>query len=333
MSGYIGILGEMETFDNQLWEKPRENESKFYVDTPFQRTLITEDEKDYSIGDIELRGYGSTWMKDRDDEYVSEDAFQEDLPLYLRKNPIMLWQHNRERPIGQVKNAEVDQNGLGVLGWQPVPHEREPDWKHLAYHSVKSGIVRTFSIGGFFERELKRKKTVISRVRLMEISVVSIPANPDSIFEAAVKAVKGSGSRPRLTSKHVDQMTQILGAREMTDPELLIMNEMQLRGRYDELVEYYGRCGKRAPEYEEWHELAKETLSSKGLEALRGRGPRVVNFMRKVQGVAPATDEELKKGRVLSAKNEENLKRAAELINTVVASVDPRTTEEEEDAI
>lgn len=318
-------MEQLKTTD--IWLPMHENETRFFVDTPFARKIVDgADVPDDEKGALELMGYGSTWVEDRDEEYVAPDAFDHDLEAYLQKNPIMLWQHDLHQPIGQVRQATVDENGLGVSGWQPRPEEREPDWKHLAYHSVKKGIVKTFSIGGYFERDIRKvagkSRSVINRVRLMELSVVSIPSNPDSIFEAAIKSINGGSRRPELTVRHVQQMTQLLGCREMTDPELLLMNEKQRYERYEELAAYYRKTGRRPPEYEEYHELAKEVLGSQGIN-VGGPAKRMIAFMQRVNGYVPEEPkpQQEKAGRAISRKNEDKLSTASSLIVEVLESI------------
>lgn len=287
-----------------LWRKAEDGEEKFYADVPFTREIVGEGKAvlDESLtseakkGDIITRGYGSTWGEDRDQEFVHPNAFDESLPGFLADNPMMLWQHNMDWPLGKYLDAATDRFGLDMLGLVPAPADREPDWRHLAYHSIARGIVRTKSIGGYFRRKYDPDldRLWIIKVDLMETSIVSIPANAASIFEAAVKCVNGESHRAALTQQHIDQMSQILGVMPMTDPELLSMNERGLRERYDHLSAHYVRCGRKAPEYEEWHELAKDVFSSKGLAALHGGGTRVVAFLRKVQGhVLPDGSEEV----------------------------------------
>lgn len=302
----------------RLWTPaPFENAIKFYVDAPMQRTVVDAKDGDSNAGDIITKGYGSTWVQDRDEEYVHPNAFDDTLTPFLEKNPMMLWQHNMDWPLGNFKKAWTDDWGLYMEGVIPKVEDREPDWKHLAYHSVAKGIVRTKSIGGFFQRMVdEAERWWIMKVALMETSIVSIPSNPESIFEAAVKTIKG-GTRPTLTPRHIEQMLQILGANEMTDPELLTMNEKGLRGRYDELSAFYRKCGKNPPEYEEWHELVKDTASAKGLEALRPQATKVIAFMQKAHGHTV----EVRRGRTLSKKNEEKLVSAQALIDEVVSSV------------
>lgn len=314
-----------------VWDKPQEGWTRFYVDHPFDRNVADEPitvqkaakELQIQKGDIQTTGYASTWVKDRDEEYVHPNAFDETLDPFLAKNPMMLWQHSTDWPLGKYTEGSIDQWGLRSDGLIPKVEDREPDWKHLAYHSVAKGIVKTHSIGGYMEREFDRDRVSIRKVHLMEISIVSIPANPESIFEAAVKAVTGASHRPALTQRHIQQMTQILGASEMTDPELLAMNEKQRRLRYDDLASFYLKCGKKAPEYEEWNELVKEAATSEGLAGLRPVATKTIAFMRRVQGHAPPTDEEVdnKLGRTISAKNEDRLRQAKSLIDDILEDV------------
>lgn len=329
----IDEIKDARDLASEAWDKPKEGWVRFYVDHPFDRKLAASDDelviktpfREYVVqkGDVQTSGYASTWVKDRDDEYVHPNAFDETLEPFLAKNPMMLWQHDTNFPLGNYTGGEIDQWGLRSDGLIPKVEDREPDWKHLAYHSVAKGIVRTHSIGGYMEREFDRDRVSIRKVHLMEISIVSIPANPESLFEAAVKAVEGVSSRPMLTQRHINQMTQILGAADMTDPELLSMNEKQRRDRYDSLAAFYLSCGKKAPEYDEWNELVKEAATSEGLKGIRPVATKTIAFMRRVQGLAPPTDEEIdtKLGRTISAKNEDRLRQAKNLLDEILDDV------------
>jgi HK97 family phage prohead protease len=336
MKNHDASLKQISERGEAAWDKPGDGWVKFYVDHPFDRR-VAENEKSFSTGrkeftvskgDIQTSGYASTWVKDRDEEYVHPAAFDETLEPFLGKNPMMLWQHNPDWPLGTYTDAAIDQWGLRSEGLIRKVEDREPDWKHLAYHSVAKGVVRTHSIGGYFERDYDGERLWIKKVHLMEVSIVSIPANPESIFEAAVKAATDTSRRPSLTQKHIQQMMQLLGAAEMTDPELLAMNEQQRVKRYEEIAAYYVKCGKNPPEYEEWNELVKESVTSSGLAGIRPVATRTIAFMRRVQGVAPPTDDDIKRGRKLSAKNEDRIRGAMNLLGEVLEEVDEMEDEE-----
>jgi HK97 family phage prohead protease len=289
----------------------------FTVDIPFTKTL-PDDEKARQAGDLILRGYASTWVEDRDGEYVDPGAFDESLPKYLAKNPIILWQHEQKMPIATATEASVDGNGLTVAVLMSKPDTHQPDWLHHAYQSIKSGIVRTFSIGGFFEREFVMGRAVIKKVELMEISVVSIPSNPDSIFEAAAKAVQGGSRRPRLLDGHLKQMRQIIGVEEITDPELAIMSAAERVQRYKLLSEAFRKAGRMPPAIDEWHKLNGEMDTIGTRDQAIDLTQRMISLVQKVHGEAYLE----KGGRVLSRVNESKLREVREVLDGMNSKID-----------
>lgn len=279
----------------------------FHVDIPFTKAATID-----AKGNLELVGYASTWVLDRDGEYIDPRAFDDSLPAFLAKNPILLWQHNMDWPLGQIVEAKIDANGLLVRAIVRKPSDSEERWKISAYNDIAAGIVRTFSIGGFFTRDFAAGRILVTEIELLEISVVSIPSNPDSIFEAAQKALHG-GLRPTLPQKAVDQMQQLLGLRVTTDPELVLLQRRgagALGERYELLSGLYRKAGKLPPGREVWDEAQSEPDPRKRLL-------RVVDAMELVSGRV-----DLKAGRVLSKANEGKLRQAAELITGVLAQLD-----------
>src|SRR6476646_475007 len=101
----------------------RIDRKRFCVDVPF--TIVPDSKAvNAKAGDLELDGYASTWMEDRDGETVDQGAFTQDLAQYM-ENPVYLWQHNQDWPIGSIKTATVDDNGLRVkvVVTKPTPGE------------------------------------------------------------------------------------------------------------------------------------------------------------------------------------------------------------------
>ena len=303
--------------------------SKFYVDTPL--TKAAESPR----GDLKLLGYASTWSLDRDNEIVQEKAFDGTIDRYLRDNPILLWQHDLERPIGRVEAATVDRHGLHVRADVPKPGDKEPDWAHLAYNKIQAGIVKTFSIGGYFKKEKgKDRKNYITGVDLFEISVVSVPANPDSIFTAAVKALSNDSHRPELTVAVVQQMKQLLGMEEVSDPELASMSDAELEERYSEIAKIYRSTGKQAPGFNSFRDLVAEIEESKKSDkaltrdAIIDRTNRIASLLQRVQGYTP-DQEAVKAGRVVSRANEARLRAAYEAIGNVLDLIDKQDPADE----
>lgn len=260
-------------------------------------------------GNLELVGYASTWVMDRDGEYIDPRAYDGSLDAYLAKNPMLLWQHNMDWPLGQVAEARVDGNGLMVRAIVRKPEDGEEPWKISAYNDIKAGIVRTFSVGGFFTRDFVAGRIVVTEIELLEISVVSIPSNPDSIFEAAQKALGKGSLRPDLPQKAISQMEQLLGLRAVTDPELVVLAQRgtaELDARYALLSDLYVKAGKLPPGRKAWEDAKQEPDARKRLD-------KVLQVMQAVQGRVDG-----KSGRVLSKANEGRLRGVMDTLATAV---------------
>jgi HK97 family phage prohead protease len=274
-----------------------------WVDVPFTKAPAAKS------GDITLSGYASTWGLDRDEELVAKDAFDKSLGDYLSKNPMVLWQHNMDWPIGSVTSGRTDDTGLYVTATIPDPGPSAADWQKGAYTAVKTGVVRTFSIGGYMKRDVKAGPDgpvfYIVEVELFETSIVSIPANADSLFEAAMKAFKGE--RPGLAAKAVTQMEQLLGFKALTDPELADMDAAEREERYAMLSVLFERAyGVEPPALDSWEKV----------DAARKAGANPLNVARAALLLGKAfynpepSAEDQKAGRAISAANKQKLEAA-----------------------
>ena len=139
--------------------------------------------KDATASDsVKIEGYASTFTEDRDGERVDQNAFKDSLPIF-DLNPIILAQHENGimASIGVVDEHAVDAVGLKISG---TIYSTDP-FSDVVVKKIKLGILRALSIGGRFYRE----GTLIKRVELYEISVVTVPSNRFSTFSVA-KALK-----------------------------------------------------------------------------------------------------------------------------------------------
>jgi len=151
-------------------------------------------------------GYASTFG-DQPDSYgdtISKGAFSETLKTHQERktSPAMLWQHNPDAVIGKWLALEEDSYGLAVEGKLTLGTQRGRE----AYELMKDDAV-SMSIGGRVEEDGFSKvgdKRFIKNMNLLEISIVSVPANPyaqitdvKSIrdFEAGLRDVFGYSNR------------------------------------------------------------------------------------------------------------------------------------------
>jgi Caudovirus prohead serine protease len=119
-------------------------------------------------------GYASTPSLDLQGERVALDAIKAALPDY------MAWGNIREMhqpsAVGVAKEANVDDKGLFV-GSKIVDDD--------AWNKCLEGVYKGYSIGG---ERLEKKDDTITALKLLEISLVDRPANPDCRIEVTKAA-------------------------------------------------------------------------------------------------------------------------------------------------
>lgn len=129
---------------------------------------------------LRIQGYANTSDRDRSGDIVLPGAWAKGIEAF-RKNPIILNQHKRDQPIGRVEKIRVDSKGIYVDAYISDAAE-----KLYGLHSlIKQGVIKAFSVGfkpkkGRHDR--KTDTTYITELELHEISIVSIPANADTLF-------------------------------------------------------------------------------------------------------------------------------------------------------
>lgn len=130
-------------------------------------------------GEFHIVGYAATSDFDLQGDIITDDALRSS-KLDLIKNSTVLLNHDIKLPIGKVTKAEFDQHGLLI---DVLISKTEPD----VIQKIKEGVLNKFSIRGQvlerekkFMPELDRVVNVITRMSLVEVSLVSVPANPEA---------------------------------------------------------------------------------------------------------------------------------------------------------
>lgn len=132
---------------------------------------------DGKSGSGEFEGYASTFgNKDSYGDVIEKGAFADTLKSGRRV--LMLDSHNAAAVIGKWKEMKEDGRGLFVRGEFTPNHTRAAD----VYASMKHGAVNGMSIGfripkGGSEFDEDTEVRTISRIDLIEVSVVAMPAN------------------------------------------------------------------------------------------------------------------------------------------------------------
>lgn len=164
-------------------------------------------------------GYGSVFgIKDSYGDVVVKGAFVNSL---VQKMPKMLWQHRADTPIGVFTAAQEDEHGLRLEGKLTLDSTMGKD----AYALMKAGAVDGLSIGYYlnkYELNKEEKTLYIKEADLLEVSLVTFPANE----AAQVEAVKTQFLSSELNKAAMDMQSRMEEIeRRMTEVEATLCNE------------------------------------------------------------------------------------------------------------
>lgn len=149
-------------------------QAKKFLDFTITNIVQSKD----ASGECIIEGYANTSTKDRVGDVVLPEAFKSSLPTYLG-NPILLENHNWDKVAGVTQTAEITDKGLFI---RAKVSDTRPDLKQ----QIREGCLRTFSIGyneldSDYDDATKTK--YVKNLELLEISIVSVPANPEAKFQ------------------------------------------------------------------------------------------------------------------------------------------------------
>ena len=126
---------------------------------------------------------------DRYGDVINADGWQ---LAEFRKNPVFLWLHSYAAPIGKVEKVHVD--GSRLLARVKFASEGVSALADDLWKLVKERILRAVSVGFMVEspddyeliRNAEEEVTGVRYLRqqLLELSLVSVPANPNALAVA-----------------------------------------------------------------------------------------------------------------------------------------------------
>ena len=99
----------------------------------------------------------------------------------FKKNAIILWNHDKNKPIGRALAVEARDEGLYVKA--RISASADPEISRIR-DLIQEGVLNAFSVGFDASEEAKSVDgyNEIRGAELFEISVVSLPMNQDSLF-------------------------------------------------------------------------------------------------------------------------------------------------------
>lgn len=144
-----------------------------------------------------FEGYGNVAnFKDFASDVTMNGAFQKSLQKHESKGtmPALLYQHQRDKPIGVWTEVKEDEHGLYVKG-KLTKGVQLADETHLL---MKDGALSGLSIGYMVveeEYDRETKTNYLKEVDLREISVVTFPCNDESRI-STIKSVLADNGIP-----------------------------------------------------------------------------------------------------------------------------------------
>ena len=147
----------------------------------FNLTSTFKSVEEADDGSVNIKGYASTNDTDRAGDVIDKEAWEKGGLDNFSNNPIILFNHDYNRPIGRATGLETDDRGLKLTA---NISKSAGDVTNL----VKEGILRAFSVGFRVRNADYIEETdglKISDAELFEVSVVSVPANQAATFSVA----------------------------------------------------------------------------------------------------------------------------------------------------
>ena len=127
-----------------------------------------------------FEGYASVFnVVDQVQDKIAPGAFKASLVAHRKSSrlPPLLWQHNAQEPIGAWREMYEDNHGLFVKGDLFI---RDIALAKEAYKLLKENVVTGLSIGYRTQESNREKKSgvrVLTKLDLLEVSLVTFPAN------------------------------------------------------------------------------------------------------------------------------------------------------------
>ena len=133
-------------------------------------------------GSVMIRGMASTSDFDRAGDSISAEAWQKGGLNNFEKNPIILFNHDYDKPIGRATGLRAGVDGLELEA--KISKAAPANVAQL----VKDGVLGAFSVGFRVKDADYLEETdglMIKDAELFEVSVVSVPCNQSATFSLA----------------------------------------------------------------------------------------------------------------------------------------------------
>jgi HK97 family phage prohead protease len=246
-------------------------------------SAFTVDEKslptagDSGTESVYIEGYASTVDMDRTGDVVPASVWEKGIQNYL-KNPIILAQHDHDDPIGRMTDYRVDSKGLWVKA-------RISSAAEECYGLIKDKVLTAFSIAfRIIDAEYNSAAEVflIKELELIEISVVSIPCNQNTIFDLS-KAFDNVDDYKKFKSQFAPKSNPAKRLESFTETNSITKKELEMNP--EELQKMLADAATKAAQ-EATQKMLEVQAAEKAAEAAKQKAE--VDFEEKVKSAVQA---------------------------------------------
>jgi len=184
---------------------------------------IVKSAKPAQSGEFSIWAYASTYDVDSDDCQITRTALEAAKDDLLKYNTV-LFNHDYNRPVGRVVETKIDSKGLLV---RIIISASESD----LISKIQDGTLSKLSISGrvqdwaqTVEDEKGRSILQITKIKLFEVSIVSVPANVEAktISSSIVKSLVIAKMQANDTEKSLIADLQLLAGRLVGDDKAVV---------------------------------------------------------------------------------------------------------------
>ncbi len=137
-------------------------------------------------GTLMVEGIASTDGVDSDGEIITSTAMKAAIPDYMKFGAVR--EMHQPLAAGTAVNMETGDDGVTTIKAHIVDSE--------AVKKVKAGVYKGFSVGGKVTSRDELQKTTITGIKLVEVSLVDRPANPEAVITCYKAETVEEGGEP-----------------------------------------------------------------------------------------------------------------------------------------
>lgn len=189
-----------------------------YINSAFTKEINSTTD---NMESIFIEGYASTVDVDRSGDVVPASVWKAGMENYL-KNPIILCQHNHDEPIGRMVEHRMDARGLYIKARISAAAE--------VFSLIKDEVLTAFSIGFKIldaEYNSAAEVFVVKELELIEISVVSVPCNQNTLFNLS-KAFTNAEEYNSFKAQFIPKAESAKGLESLSDKTSAITKEWKM---------------------------------------------------------------------------------------------------------